>query len=119
MVRVKRVNDKLLLLVDYHEWAGSRRTSGMPVYAILRSGDWILLGETVKKATSYEFPDDALCVVRVYWSNRGIHYFYIYYPLAENIREYKISESDLAFEDLPEEVRGHVRKFVEWWLFGE
>jgi hypothetical protein len=61
------------LRVGFHEWAWSRRTSGMPIYAILSDGKVQKVGETEKRPMRYYLPKETKAIVRVYWTGKGYH----------------------------------------------
>ena len=98
MARLIRLSDgSLLFRAGYHELAWSRRTSGMPLYSVFLSppssgGErkWVLeyLGDTQKAPAIYKiqpttYPEaQFVCVLWVYWSNKGYLRVTAFYPSA-------------------------------------
>jgi len=94
---VKWLKNKIF--VGYHEWARSLRTQGYSVYAItiekgLVTDHWRFkkIGETQKRPKYYEIPPNTKFVLRVYRSNSGLWYFYLYFPFKGEVKEIKITE---------------------------
>jgi hypothetical protein len=103
-------NGKLVgIMVGFHEWAWSRRTSGFPVWAIRAPNEWVDVGYTEKGVTYYPLPENTIAVVRFYKSYRGYTTYYVYIP--GRGEEFAIDEKN-NFEipsELPEEVKVALR----------
>lgn len=103
------------LLVGYHEWAWSIRTSGFSVLALFPDGSTVCIGDTQKAPRVYEVPEGALAVVRFYCSNRGYRSYYVV-PVGQHT-EYVVGERDnfSAPEGLsPEVVRALKLAGIVW-----
>ena len=59
------------LLVEFHEWAWSQRTSNFPVVAITATGELVELGGTQKAETFYRLSAATKWVARYYKSYSG------------------------------------------------
>jgi hypothetical protein len=66
------------LIVGFHEWASSLRTSGMPIYAILNNGEVKEIGRTEKRVMKYKLPQGIIAIVRRYASFKGYLTYYVY-----------------------------------------
>jgi len=85
------------LLVGSHRWAWSRRTSGFPVYALVKRGclfEMKKIGETTKHFTKYLLPENTIAVVREYVSNLGNCKYYVYIFSNNDFREYILGETE-------------------------
>ena len=105
------------LLVGFHEWAWSHRTSGFPVFALLGTGELVRVGYTRKRLTFYRLPEGTVAVIRYYESNSGYRTLYVY--SVPELEKYVIDEKeDFDMSVLPEGLRPLVEKAV-FELLGE
>jgi hypothetical protein len=104
-------NGELKLMVGYHEWAWSFRTSGMPVWALFPDGHAEEIGGTDKKPTSYTIPAGAVGVVRKYESYSGLLTFHVY-SLPDGVEYYVEEQFNFSTANLPEKLREPVTKFL-------
>jgi len=103
---------ELQLLVGYHEWAGSARTTGMPVWALWADGHAQEIGRTGKYPASYAIPTGAVAVVRRYQSNSGLLTYHIY--AVPSGTEYYVEEQfNFSIAELPQQLQKPVREFLE------
>lgn len=117
MAEVKINEKEIRFEVGYHEWAWSRRTTGMPVGAIcLEDGQYkeIDIGETSKKPTTYFMPQTAIVVVRYYWSYKG--YMTVYFYSLRNAEIVAIVDEKNDYKPEYDDITEDERKAIEWWL---
>jgi len=99
------------LVVSYHEWAWSARTSGFGVYAIKSDGTIEKIGTTTKKPAVYHLPDSTIAVMRYYESNKGYVSLYIY---TKDGKSYAIHETE-SFR-MPYELDDKIKEAIIRWL---
>ena len=100
------------LFVGYHEWAGSLRTQGMPIWAVMADGHATKIGTTSKKPEEYNVPPEAVAVVRRYASNSGILTYYVY-AVPDGTTYYVEEQFNFSLSELPDELQKPVREFLE------
>jgi len=103
---------ELKLVVGYHEWAGSLRTSGMPIWALFKDGHTKEIGTTGKKPCEYSVPPGTVAVVRRYASNSGILTYYVY-AVPDGTTYYVEEQFNFSLSELPDELQKPVREFLE------
>jgi len=104
------VQDKICF--SFHETAGSKRTEGFPIYAITPLGIK-RIGKTRKRAFCLQLPENTICVIRYYESNKGYITLYVYYREGEHTKMVRVYETtDFQIPPVPEEVRDAIRNFI-------
>jgi len=99
------------ILVDFHEWAWSRRSEGFGVYAIKSDGTVEKIGVTVKRPVTYQLPAGTIAVMRYYESNKGYVSLYIY---TKDGKQFSVHEVENF--GIPEELDDKVRMALARWL---
>jgi hypothetical protein len=100
------------LLVGFHEWAGSLRTTGMPVWALFKNGKAVQIGTTGKAPEEYAVPEGAIAIIRRYASNSGILTYYVY-VVPDGTVYYVEEQFNFSLSELPDELQKPVREFLE------
>jgi len=108
------------LIVGFHEWAWSLRTTGFPVYAIRKLDEKYeiaQIGSTRKQLSKYTLPDGTVAVFREYVTNRCYREYYIYVFKGDKVKEYAIYEAT-GFEPCGEvsEDDKEIIRFVKNWV---
>lgn len=110
------------LLVGFHEWAWSLRTSGFPIWAVFPDGSIHEIGRTNKHPTAYRLPRETVAVIRRYQSNKGYRTYFVYVIRrnSEELEQFEIDERDNfeVPEKLPEPVKVALRGLIEPELEG-
>jgi hypothetical protein len=107
--------EKNKLFVDFHEWAWSLRTCGFPIFAILKDGEVVKIGETRKKPTVYKIPKETVAILREYVSNSGLTKWFIY--TMPSLQEYIVGDrNNWDTSELPDNLQSIIEKLVEKYL---
>jgi len=103
---------QLKLVVGYHEWAGSLRTQGMPIWALFKNGKAVQIGTTGKAPEEYTVPKTAIAVIRRYVSNSGILTYHVY-SVPSGTEYYVEEQFNFSLSELPDELQKPVMTFLE------
>jgi len=104
--------NELKLIVGFHEWAGSARTTGMPIWAVFKNGKVVQIGTTGKAPEEYTVPKGTVAVIRRYASNSGILTYHVY-SVPDGTEYYVEEQFNFSLGELPEELQKPIMTFLE------